>query len=171
MILELQARLDAPLPSAMPSDKQKETLGFGECSLLANGLYKFSPASSRWKNLLSSRLYKREGMCLTVAAIAFRKRRTMYYAPRNPEADAKFIEAGGLKSWGCYAFLLCVLVLAILFVAVYALLTNLIGGPAAWWVSLILLSGVVTGVVSLWISRRRRRREAQEQAWQRAMHP
>lgn len=35
----------------------------------------------------------------------------MYYEPRNPEADAKFIEAGGLKSWGCYAFLLGVLVL------------------------------------------------------------
>ena len=93
----------------------------------------------------------------------------MYNEPRNPEADAKFIEAGGLKSWGCYAFLLGVLALVLLFVLVHALLTNLMGDPAAWWASLLMLIGVMTGAVSLWIRRKRRQRGAQEQAWQRAM--
>ncbi len=95
----------------------------------------------------------------------------MYHQPRNPEADAKFIEAGGLKSWGCYAFILCVLVLLILLVIAHALLSALIGNLAARGVSLFLLIGVLTGVVFLWIRRRRRQKIAQEQAWQRAMHP
>jgi hypothetical protein len=88
----------------------------------------------------------------------------MYYEPRNPEADAKFIEAEGLKSWGCYALLLSVLVLVLLCVLVHALLTHLMADPTAWWVSFLLISGVVAGAVSLWIRRRRRQRVAQEHA-------
>jgi hypothetical protein len=49
----------------------------------------------------------------------------MYYQPRNPEADAKFIEAGGLKSWGCFALIPALLVLLLFFIIVHALLTNL----------------------------------------------
>ena len=95
----------------------------------------------------------------------------MYNQPRNPEADAKFIEAGGLKSWGCYALLLGLLVLLLLFVLVHALLSTLMGDPAALWVGLLLVIGVAAGAVSLWFRRRRRKRIAQEQAWLRAMHP
>ena len=93
----------------------------------------------------------------------------MHYEPRNPQADGNFIKMGGLKSWGCYAFLLCVLVLVLLFVLVHVLLASLMGDPAAWWLSLLVLTGVTTGAVFLWISRRRKQRAAQEQAWQRAM--
>ena len=93
----------------------------------------------------------------------------MHYEPRNQEADAQVIEAGGLKSWGCYAFLLAVLVLLLLLVPMHILLSNLLGDPMAWWASLLVLIGVLAGVVSLWIKRRRRQRMAQEQAWQRAM--
>lgn len=91
------------------------------------------------------------------------------YESRHPEADAKFIEAGGLKSWGCFAFLLCGLVLVLLFALVHVLLANLVGDPAASLASLLVLIGVMTGAVSLWIRRRRRQRVAQEQAWQQAM--
>jgi hypothetical protein len=93
----------------------------------------------------------------------------MLFQPRNPDADAKFIEAGGLKSWGCFALLPALLVLVLFFVLVQALLTNLMGEPTALWVSLLLFSGVVAGVVVLWIRRRRRQRAAQEHAWQQAM--
>ncbi len=93
----------------------------------------------------------------------------MYDEPRNPEADAKVIEAGGLKSWGCYTFLLSVLALLLFFILVRTLLINLLGDPAAWWGSLVLLIGVLMGVVYLWVRSRRRRSAAQEQAWQRAM--
>jgi LPXTG-motif cell wall-anchored protein len=93
----------------------------------------------------------------------------MHYEPRNQEADAQIIEAGGLKSWGCYAFLLAVLVLLILLVPVHILLSNLLGDPVAWWASTLLLIGVLAAAGSLWIRRRRRQRMAQEQAWQRAM--
>ncbi|MBA2285892.1 MAG: hypothetical protein H0W02_10435 [Ktedonobacteraceae bacterium] len=91
------------------------------------------------------------------------------YEPRNMEADAKFIEAGGLKNWGCFAVLLAILVLVLLFVVAHALLMNLIGEPAAWWGSLIFLMGVTTGAIYLWSRRRRRQRSAQEQIWQQAM--
>jgi len=57
----------------------------------------------------------------------------------------------------------------LLFVLAHALLTNLMGDLAAWWTSLLVLIGVTTGGVSLWIRRRRRQKVAQEQAWQRAM--
>ncbi|MGI9059884.1 MAG: hypothetical protein ACR2H5_15045 [Ktedonobacteraceae bacterium] len=93
----------------------------------------------------------------------------MHYEPRNQEADARIIEAGGLKSWGCYAFLLAVLVLLILLVPVHIPLSNLLGDPVAWWASTLLLIGVLVGAVSLWNRRRRRQRMMQEQAWQRAM--
>ena len=93
----------------------------------------------------------------------------MYDEPRNPEADAKFIEAGGLKSWGCYAFLFSVLALLLFFILVRTLLIKLLGDPAAWWGSLVLLIGVLVGAVYLWIRGRRRQSVVQEQAWQRAM--
>lgn len=80
--------------------------------------------------------------------------------PRNVGADAQFIEAGGLKDWGCYAFLLSVLVLIMLFFIVRALLTILIGETAALWITLVLLIGAVAGIVFLWIRRRRRQKEA-----------
>src|SRR5579859_3213168 len=91
------------------------------------------------------------------------------YEPRNIEADAKFIEAGGLKNWGCFAVLLAILVLVLLFVVAHALLIHLIGEPAAWWGSLIFIMGVTTGVIYLWSRRRRRQRSAQEQIWRQAM--
>ncbi|MEO8973429.1 MAG: hypothetical protein ABI406_17725 [Ktedonobacteraceae bacterium] len=93
----------------------------------------------------------------------------MHYEPRNTEASAKFIEAGGLKSWGCFAFLLVVLVLVLLFVLVHALLIHLFGEPVAWWGSVIFLIGVATGSVYLWIRTRRKQRREQELVWQRAM--
>ncbi len=91
------------------------------------------------------------------------------YEPRNIEADTKFIEAGGLKNWGCFALLLAVLVLVLLFVLVHALLINLIGEPEASWGSLIFIMGVTIGAIYLWSRRRRRQRRAQEQVWQRAI--
>ena len=93
----------------------------------------------------------------------------MHYEPRNTEADAKFIEAGGLKNWGCFALLLVILVLVILFVITHVLLIYLIGDPAAWWGSIIFLIGVTTGVAYFWIRSRRRQRREQELIWQRAI--
>ncbi len=93
----------------------------------------------------------------------------MQYEPRNIEADAKFIESGGLKNWGCFAFLLAALVLVLLYVVAHVLLLNLIGEPAAWWGSLIFIMGVTMGAIYLWRRRRWRQRSVQEQIWQRAM--
>ena len=93
----------------------------------------------------------------------------MHYEPRNPEADAQFIKAGGLKSRGGFALLLAGLILLPSFLMMHVLLTMLLGVPAAWWASLILFVGIVTGAVSLWIKSRRRQRVAQAQAWQRAL--
>jgi membrane protein YdbS with pleckstrin-like domain len=88
---------------------------------------------------------------------------------RNPGVDAKFIEAGGLKSWGCFALLISIIVLALLFVLVRLVLLQLIGEPAASWGSLIIVLAVASGVVALWISNRRKQRRAQEQVWQQAI--
>ena len=79
---------------------------------------------------------------------------------RNVSADAKFIEAGGLKDWGCYAFLLSVLALVILFFVVRALLTLLVGEITALWITVVVLIGAVAGIAFLWIRRRRRRKAA-----------
>jgi hypothetical protein len=88
---------------------------------------------------------------------------------RNPGADAKFIEAGGLKSWGCFALLISIIVLALLFVLVRLSLLHLIGEPAASWGSLIFVFAVASGAVALWISNRRKQRRVQEQVWQQAI--
>ncbi|HLZ61641.1 MAG TPA: hypothetical protein VKR06_32250 [Ktedonosporobacter sp.] len=93
----------------------------------------------------------------------------MHYEPRNSEADAKFIEAGGLKSWGCYAVLLAVIILLILFAIVRALLINLIADPAASWGALLFLAAVVAETVYLWKKRRRKLRMEQEHMWQMEM--
>jgi Flp pilus assembly protein TadB len=93
--------------------------------------------------------------------VAFWKRGIMSHNdPQNVGADAQFIEAGGLKNWGCAAFLLSVLVLLLLFFIVKALLSSVIGPTAALWITLVLLIGVVAGIVFLWTRRRRRQREA-----------
>lgn len=81
----------------------------------------------------------------------------MQHEPRHTQADANFIEMGGLKSWGCYAFVVSVLVLLLLFVLVHVLLAGLMGDPLAWWASLLVLIGVTTGAVFLWIRRRQGR--------------
>lgn len=93
----------------------------------------------------------------------------MHYEPRNPEADAQFIKAGGLKSRGGCALLLAGLLLWPSFILMQALLVMLLGVPAAWWASLILLVGIVAGASALWIKSRRRQRVVQAQAWQRAL--
>ena len=85
-----------------------------------------------------------------------------YNQIHNPEASAKFIEAGGLKSWGCFAVFLGALVLVLLFVLVHALLIHLLADPVAWWASLLLLSVVGLGVASLWLRRRRGKKRIQE---------
>jgi hypothetical protein len=93
----------------------------------------------------------------------------MHSESRNLEADAKFIEAGGPKSWGCFALLLSIIVLVLLFVLVRLLLLNLIGEPEASWGSLIFLLAVIGGAVSLWIRNGRKQRRVQEQVWQQAI--
>lgn len=92
-----------------------------------------------------------------------------YYNQRNPEVDAKFIEAGGLKSWGCFAVLLAALAMILLAVIAHVLLNNLIGDPAAWWVSTILVVAIAIGAIFFWIVRRRRLKIVQEQIWQQEM--
>jgi hypothetical protein len=86
-----------------------------------------------------------------------------------PGADAKFIEAGGLKSWGCFALLISIIVLALIFVLVRLPLLYLIGEPAASWGSLIFVLAVASGAFAFWISNRRKLRRAQEQVWQQAI--
>jgi len=85
-----------------------------------------------------------------------------HHVPRNVEADAEFIEAGGLKDWGCFALLLAVLVLVLVlyFFVARALLTLLIGATAALWVTLVLLIGIVAGIAFLWVRRRQRKKAA-----------
>jgi hypothetical protein len=98
-----------------------------------------------------------------------REATSMKYEHRNPEADAKFIEAGGLQSWGCFAVLLAAIAITLLTVIAHVLLNNLIGDPAAWWASAILVSAIAIGAIFFWISRRRKQKIAQEQAWQQEM--
>lgn len=93
----------------------------------------------------------------------------MNYEPRNPEVNARFIEAGGLKSWGCFALLLSAIAIILLIVVTHILLNKVMGDPAAWWVSLILVVAIAIGAISFWISRKRRLKIAQEQLWQQEM--
>ena len=93
----------------------------------------------------------------------------MQYNHRNPEVDAKFIEAGGLKSWGCFAVLLAALAVILLAVIAHVLLNNLIGDPATWWVSAILVGAITIGAIFFLNSRSRRLKIAQEQLWQQEM--
>jgi len=93
----------------------------------------------------------------------------MHYDHRNIEADAKFIESGGLKNWGCFGFFVAFLVLVLLFVLLRLLLAQLIGGPAALWVTLVILAGLVGSVVFFWLRLRRKKKREQEQIWQQAL--
>jgi len=83
-----------------------------------------------------------------------------YHVPRNVEADAQFIESGGLKDWGCFALLISILGLVLFFFIARALLTLLIGATAALWVTLVLLIGIVAGITFLWIRRREKKKVA-----------
>ena len=87
---------------------------------------------------------------------------------RNPGVDAKFIEAGGLKSWGCFALLISIIVLALLFVLVRLVLVQLIGEPAASWGSLIVVLAVASGAIAFLVANRRKQKRVQEQVWQQA---
>lgn len=87
--------------------------------------------------------------------------------PRDMQADAQFIESGGLKNWGCFAAGLFVLILLIFYVVVHALLSNLWGySSATLWASLGSVVVVAVGAISLWLRSRHRQRMAQEQLWQ-----
>lgn len=93
----------------------------------------------------------------------------MYHEQRNFEADARFVEAGGLKNWGCTAMVVGICLLGILFVVVRLLLLKLISDPVASGITLLFIIGIAAGATSFLIRRRRRLLATQERIWQEAM--